>query len=129
LLVLEDVARQRGAVVGADAELGQVDAVVAVPAQGLEQPLALATLRRGEPAVTDGEPRRLVGEPDRGQRAGDDRPLSPGRRDEALAAGQVPESARRRQVAVVRDALAPGQVEAKVRPARAGEVGLVRLAE
>ena len=52
-------------------------------------------------------------------------PLS--RRDEALAAGEVAEGARRGEVAVVGDALAAGEVQAQVGAARAGDVGLVGL--
>ena len=120
LLVLEDVAGQPRAVVGPDAELGQVGALLACAGEQLVEALALGPGRLRQPAALDGEVRGVaLDEADGGQRARRDRPLSAQRRDEALATREVAERSRRGEIAVVGDALAAGEVQAQV-GARAG---------
>src|SRR6185295_14580915 len=78
LLVLEDIAREGRAIVGADAELGEVGARVPVLPQDAEELLALGAGRRREVPVLDRELGRVpAGEADRGDRARVHRPLSP----------------------------------------------------
>ena len=97
LLVLEDVAGQDRLFVGADAELGDVGAVVAVGGEQLHQRLALLSVGVDQVAVVRRSARPGALEPaDAGDRAVDDeRPLGRAldRRDEPLAAGQVAEGA------------------------------------
>ena len=130
LLVLEDVAGQLRAVVGPDAELGQVGALLAGAGEQLVEALALGPGRLRQVPALDGQVRGVaLDEADGGQRARRDRPLSAQRRDEALAAREVAERARRGEVAVVGDALAAREVQAQVGAPRAGDVGLVGLGE
>ena len=96
----------RARVVGADAELGEVRALLAGAGEQLVEALALGPGRLRQAAALDGQVRRVaLDEADGGQRARGDRALSARRRDEALAARQVAERARRGEVAVVGDAL------------------------
>ena len=77
LLVLEDVAGQPRAVVGADAELGQVGALLAGAREQLVEALALGPGRLRQAPALDGQVRRVaLDEADGGQRARGDRPLS-----------------------------------------------------
>ena len=126
LLVLEDVAGQLGAIVGPDAELGQVGALLAGTGEQLAESLSLGPGRLRQVPALDGQVRGVaLDEADGGQRARRDRALAAQRRDEALAAGEVAERARLGEVAVVGDALAAGEVQAQVGPPRAGDVSLV----
>ena len=94
LLVLEDVAGQGRLFVGADAELGDVGAVLAVRGQQLHQRGALGPGRVGEVAVAHGQLDRRLDLADAGDRAVDDeRALAAAGGDEGLAAGQVAEGA------------------------------------
>ena len=106
LLVLEHVAGQHGALVGADAELGDRRSLLAVRAQELQQGRALAARCLGQAAAADGHPHRLVRDPDPGDRPVDDqRPLAAAvvGRDEALAAGEVAQGHALGELARVRD--------------------------
>src|SRR4026209_1760223 len=60
LLVLEDVAGQPRALVGTDAELGEVGAGVARAREQLEEPLALRAGCVREPPAVDRQPRRVA---------------------------------------------------------------------
>ena len=96
----------------------------------LDEALARARPRRPEPAAGDGERHRLVGHADRRERAGDDDPaLAVERRDEALAARQVPEHAGLGQDPVVGQPLAATQIEGEVGAARAAHVRLAGVGE
>jgi hypothetical protein len=75
------------------------------------------------------QPHRLLGQPQRRECGGHDRSLAADGRDEALAAGQVPERAGRGEVAFVGDPGPPAEVDAQVGAKRAGHVGLVRRRE
>src|SRR4051795_2293764 len=130
LLVLEDVAGEHRALVRADPELGEVRAGVAVVLEESQQLLALGAGRPREAAALDRQLRRVAAcEAYRGDRAGEHRPLSPGRRDEPLTARQVAERPGGGEVAVVGDAVAAAQVEAEVAPARARDACLGGVAE
>ena len=100
-----------------------------VPALAVRDSARRPGRRRRQPTVADGQPRRLLGQPDRRQRRGDERALAAGRRDEPLAAGQVAERAgarsgrRRRRCRRGRSGRGAG------RPARTGEVRLVGVVE
>ena len=74
LLVLEHVAGQRGAVVGADAELGEVGARSPAPVEQLVRGARPRAGRLRQAPALDGQVRRVaLDEADRGQRARRDR--------------------------------------------------------
>src|SRR5439155_15904491 len=108
LLVLEHVAGERGALVGADPQLGEVGSGLAGAAQQREQALAADAGRLGEPAVAHREHRLPLA--DRSERRGRQPALAGQRRYEALAAGEVPEGPAPGEVAVVGDPLAAAQI-------------------
>ena len=124
LLVLEDVAGQDRLFVGADPELGDVGAVLAVRGQQLHQPAAVVAGRVDEVALADGQRDRRVEQADAGDRAVDDqgalgRALD--RSDEALAAGQVAEGASVAEFAGVDDPQPALQPDPQVAAVGAGD--------
>src|SRR3954469_9491712 len=129
LLVLEDVARQAGALVRADAELGEVGSLLARVVEEPQPGLPHLPARGGQVPVLDGEPHGLLGEAERRQRRRHHRALAADGRDEALAARQVAERARCREIALVGDAGAAAEVDAQVRSERARDVRLVLARE
>src|SRR6185437_13950973 len=125
LLVLEDVSGQDRLLVGADPELGDVGAVGAVRGQQFHQPGALVAGRADEVAALDGQVDGRLDQADRGDRSVDHQRALGGpfdRRDEALAAGQVPEGALGGEFAGVDDPLAALEREAQVGAVAIGDV-------
>src|SRR5829696_2045933 len=92
LLVFEDLAGDDRLRVGADAELGDVGARLAVGGEQLHQLHPLPAPRRGQMAGLDHQLHRFAHPTETPDRAVDDqRPVAVDGRDEALAAGQVAE--------------------------------------
>ena len=124
LLVLEDVAGQDRLFVGADPELGDVGAVLAVGGEQLEQRLALGARSRRSGGRRGRSASPVLDPADPGDRAVDDeRPLAGPleRRDEPLAAGQVAEGAAGAEVAGVDDRGPALEAEPQVAAVGAGD--------
>src|SRR5436305_14573485 len=94
LLVLEHLAAQPCAVVGAHAELGQVGAVLPVRPEPLQILGAEPALGVYYVSALYLERRRLLADPQRRETRYDDAPVTRQRRAESLATGQIPEGAR-----------------------------------
>src|SRR5579862_1711193 len=110
LLVLQHVAGQLRAIVGADTELGQVAAKLAVGVQPAEVLGPQPAVALDDRTVADSQRGRLLAQAQRGQARGHDRAFAAQGRDEGLAAGEVPELAALGQAAVIRDSRSPLEV-------------------
>ena len=93
LLVLQHVAGQLCAIVGAHAKLGEVGALLAVGLQALQVQRAQTAVRRHQASALHSQGCRLIADPERPEAHGDDPPFPCKRSDETLAAGQVAEGA------------------------------------